>query len=137
MQQEDTSLLARLRRWSRALQAEALALYFAGRDPRTPLYAKLVIVAVAAYAMSPIDLIPDFIPVLGYLDDLIIVPAGLALAVRLVPDVVLLDCRARAAERLAEARPRSMTAAVVIVCVWVAAIALTGWLVWQAARPAA
>lgn len=129
-QQEDTRLLARLRRRARRLEAEALALYLAGRDPRTPLRAKLVIAAVAAYAMSPIDLIPDFIPVLGYLDDLILVPAGVALAIRLVPDAVMRDCRARAAGRLAEPRPRSMAAAVAIVCAWAAAIALVGWLVW-------
>ena len=123
--------------FARVLKRQAAAMKYALEDPRTPRSAKVLGAAFLAYLLSPIDLIPDFIPVLGYLDDLIIVPAGLALAVRLVPDVVLLDCRARAAARLAEGRPPSMAAAAVIVCIWVASIALAGWLVWHvAARPA-
>src|SRR6478672_4265846 len=98
-------MLGQLKIWARALRRDVHALYLAARDPRVPWYAKALAIAVAAYATSPIDLIPDFIPVLGYLDDLIIVPLGLALAIRLVPPHVLEECRARAREELAGARP--------------------------------
>ena len=119
--------LAGLRRRARALKQDGLALYLACRDPRTPWYAKLFAAAVVAYALSPIDLVPDFVPVLGYLDDLVIVPAGLAIAIRLVPAPVMADCRARA-RSIAE-RPRSWAAAAVIVVLWVAAAALVGYVV--------
>ena len=109
-------LAGRLRNWARALKRDVVALWVAARDPRTPLVAKLVAGAVAAYALSPIDLIPDFIPVLGYLDDLLIVPLGIALAIRLIPTPLMAEFRARAAERLD--RPRSLPAAVLIVAVW-------------------
>ena len=89
-------MLKRLRRWARSLKAETMVLYFAVRDPRTPLAARLVAAAVVAYALSPIDLIPDFIPVLGLLDDALILPLGIALALRLVPAPVLADARAKA-----------------------------------------
>lgn len=103
---------------ARALERETMALYFAVRDPRTPLGAKLVAGAVIAYALSPIDLIPDFVPVLGYLDDLILVPLGLALCLRLIPGEVLAEARARA-ERIAE-KPKSYAAAAVILLLWLA-----------------
>src|SRR3954449_10795656 len=120
---------AALRQWARALKVETLALYLVARDPRVPWYARLFVAAVVAYALSPIDLIPDFIPVLGYLDDLIIVPLGLALALRMVPPHVLDECRARAREELADARPRSRTAMLVIVGIWLTGAAVTAWLV--------
>ena len=85
-----------LRRKARVLKRDTLALYLAVRDPRTPWYAKAVAAAVVAYALSPFDLIPDFIPVLGYLDDLIVVPLGITLALKLIPEPVIADCRARA-----------------------------------------
>ncbi|QDP19882.1 YkvA family protein [Sphingomonas xanthus] len=110
----------------RALKAEVLALWIAARDPRTPLPAKLIAGAVAAYALSPIDLIPDFIPVLGLLDDLLIVPAGIWLAVRLIPPPLLVEFRARGAE-LAE-RPVSRTAAAAIIAIWTGLLVLLGWL---------
>jgi uncharacterized membrane protein YkvA (DUF1232 family) len=110
---------------AKRLKSETLALYLATRDPRTPWLARLVAAAVVAYAFSPIDLIPDFVPVLGYLDDLILVPLGLALAIRLIPAPVLADCRIRARE-LAQ-RPVSRVAAVVIVVVWLAVVALVAW----------
>ena len=100
-------MLSSLRRWARALKAETLALSFAARDPRVPWYAKLLAAAVVAYALSPIDLIPDFIPILGYLDDVVIVPLGIALTLRLVPPDVLEECRARARAELASGRPVS------------------------------
>lgn len=96
-------------------------MYLASRDRRVPLAAKLVAAAVAAYALSPIDLIPDFIPVLGYLDDLILVPAGIALAIKLVPPHVLADCRAEAGRRFAQSGPTSRVGAVIVVVLWVVA----------------
>src|ERR1700742_411421 len=86
----------KLSRWARAIKRDAHALYLAARDPRVPWYAKALALAVAAYALSPIDLIPDFVPVLGYLDDLIIVPLGIALVVWLVPPEVMAEHRASA-----------------------------------------
>src|SRR5262245_40061958 len=106
-------MLARLRAWARGLRTEAHALSLAARDPRTPWYAKALVAAVAAYALSPIDLIPDFIPVVGYLDDLVLVPLGLLLAIRLVPAEVLSECRTRAGE--AGRAPVSRVAAAVII----------------------
>lgn len=121
----------RLRAWARRLKRDILALWLAADDPRVPWHAKALAAAVAGYALSPFDLIPDFIPVLGYLDDLILVPLGIALAVRLIPAAVMADLRARA-ETVLE-RPASRVAAGVIVAVWaVAAVALGlwGWRVW-------
>lgn len=117
--------VARLRRWARALKRDVLALYRAARDPRVPWPAKAVAGLVAAYALSPIDLIPDFVPVLGYLDDLLIVPAGIWLAIRLVPPELLAEHRAAAEASMAGGRPVSRAAAAVIVAIWlVAALAL-------------
>ena len=121
--------MGRLADWAHALKRESLALYYAARDPRTPWYAKIIAGAIVAYALSPIDLIPDFIPVLGYLDELLLLPLGIWLALRLVPAAVLADARRRAEATLE--RPTSRTAAVVIVAIWVAcAIVLGSWL-WQ------
>ncbi len=124
--------MSRLRDWARRLQAETLALYLAARDPRTPWYARLVIALVVAYALSPIDLIPDFVPVLGYLDDLILIPLGIALALRLVPVQVIADARARARAALALNRPRSRAAAVVVVAIWIGAVMVTALLAYRA-----
>ena len=107
---------------ARALRADTLALYFAVRDPRTPWYAKAVGAAVVAYALSPFDLIPDFIPVIGYLDDLVVVPLGMTLALKLVPPSVMSDCRQRARE--AANRPVSRAGAAFMVCVWLCAALL-------------
>lgn len=119
----------RLKHWARVIKRDAYAVYFAARDPRTPWYAKALALCVAGYALSPIDLIPDFIPVLGYLDDLLLVPLGIIAVVRMIPADVMAEHRA-AATWTAE-RPLSRTAAVVIVCVWAASIALTGWLAYR------
>lgn len=105
-------------------------MYLACRDPRTPWYAKVFAGAVVAYAISPIDLIPDFIPVLGYLDDLILVPIGIALAVKMIPAAVLIDCRARA--QIASDRPTSRKAAAIIVAIWLLAAAMLLWLAYRA-----
>jgi uncharacterized membrane protein YkvA (DUF1232 family) len=108
------------------LKREALTLWVAARDTRTPLAAKLMAGAVAAYAFSPIDLIPDFIPVFGLLDDLLIVPLGVWAVMRLIPKPLLADFRAEAAA-LAE-RPVSRMAAIAIVALWLAAAGWLGWL---------
>jgi uncharacterized membrane protein YkvA (DUF1232 family) len=121
--------VARLKEWARRLAGEAVALWFCARHPRTPLGARLLAAAVAAYALSPIDLIPDFIPVLGLLDDLLLVPLGIWLTLRLVPPDVILECREQAARWLADkaASPRSNAAAAVIVVAWLAGLALLAW----------
>ena len=123
-------MLDRLRSWARSLKRDTYALYFAVRDPRTPWYAKAVAAAVVAYALSPIDLIPDFIPVLGYLDDLVLVPLGLVLALRLIPAEVMNDSRARA--EVAAARPTSRVGAALVALGWVALLlVVVAWL-WRA-----
>ena len=100
------SIVERLKVWARALKRDVLALYRSARDPRVPWYAKAVAGLVAAYALSPIDLIPDFVPVLGYLDDLLIVPAGIWLAIRLIPaDVLAEHRRGRHCGRIAACEP--------------------------------
>ncbi|NJO36058.1 MAG: DUF1232 domain-containing protein [Rhodospirillales bacterium] len=121
-------MLTRLKGWARAIKRDVLALYLAARDPRVPWYAKVTAACVAAYALSPIDLIPDFIPVLGYLDDVIIVPLGILLAVRMIPDAIMAEHRASAAST--REHPTSKAGATAILVIWLVAIALTGWLVW-------
>ena len=114
----------------RRLEEETTALYLAARDPRTPWYAKWLVAAIVAYALSPIDLIPDFVPLLGYLDDLILIPLGIVLAVRLVPPPVLAECRARARESMEGGRRASRAAAAVIVAIWIViAIVTILWIV--------
>ena len=104
-----------------------IALWLAARDPRVPWYAKAVAAAVAAYALSPIDLSPDFIPVLGYLDDLLIVPLGIIAAVRLIPEPVMSELREKAAQAH---KPTFKWGILVVVMTWVGAVALAAWLVW-------
>jgi uncharacterized membrane protein YkvA (DUF1232 family) len=118
----------RLKHWARTLKRQSLVVYFAARDPRTPLAVRLLALTVAAYALSPIDLIPDFVPLLGYLDDLIIVPLGVALVIRLIPPDVAASARSSAAAMAEE--PISRAAATFIVLVWiVAGIVLGRWLI--------
>jgi uncharacterized membrane protein YkvA (DUF1232 family) len=119
-------MLKKWEQWARAIKRDTYALYLAARDPRVPWYAKALAMAVAAYALSPIDLIPDFVPVLGYLDDLIIVPAGIALVIRLIPPEIMAQHRGMAIA--AQDRPISWAAGVAIVIIWVAAIGLTLWI---------
>lgn len=126
-----TGWRARARGWARGIKRDVLTVWHAARDPRTPWALRLLALLVAAYALSPIDLIPDFIPVLGYLDDVVLVPLGLLLVLRLLPPAVLADARASAAATLAW--PRSRGAAVVIVLLWlVAGVACLAW--WQGWR---
>jgi uncharacterized membrane protein YkvA (DUF1232 family) len=117
-------MLERIRAWAKDTELEGLALYIAIRDPRTPWYAQALGAFVVAYALSPIDLIPDFIPVLGYLDDLLILPVGFWLTVRLIPSDVVTEARAAAKAQLAERRPRSFAGAAIVVAVWLSAVAL-------------
>jgi uncharacterized membrane protein YkvA (DUF1232 family) len=116
-----------VRRWARALRRDANALWLAGRDPRTPWYAKALALAVAGYAFSPIDLIPDFIPVLGLLDDLILVPAGIWLCLRLIPSEVLEEHRA-AAEKTLD-RPGSSAGVVIVIGLWLLILGIVGLIV--------
>lgn len=118
----------RLRQWAARLKRDVVAVWIAARDPRVPWYAKVVAATVAAYALSPIDLIPDFIPVLGYLDDLVIVPLGLMVAIRLIPAGLMAEFRAEAARRAD--RPASRIAAILIVTLWLVSAALLIWWFW-------
>ena len=119
-------MFSHLKRWARRLNREGHAIYLASRDPRVPWYAKALAIAVAAYALSPIDLIPDFIPVVGYLDDLIILPLGIWLVVRLIPDEVMAEYRAKA--DAAGPRPASRAGMIAIIIVWILAAMALGWI---------
>jgi uncharacterized membrane protein YkvA (DUF1232 family) len=119
------SLVTDIKIWARGLRRDAHAVYLAAHDPRVPWYAKALAIAVAGYALSPVDLIPDFIPVLGYIDDLIIVPLGIALVVSLIPNEVMAEYRTKA--DAAEQRPRSRGAAIIIVTIWMVGAAALGW----------
>jgi uncharacterized membrane protein YkvA (DUF1232 family) len=121
-------MFAQIRSWARQLKSDVVAVYFSARDPRCPWPVRLLAMLVAAYALSPIDLIPDFIPVLGYLDDLLIVPLGLWLVLRMVPPQVLADARVQAAALLA--KPRNHVAAVCFVLIWLALLVWLLRLVW-------
>jgi uncharacterized membrane protein YkvA (DUF1232 family) len=118
--------MLRLRDWARALKRDVVALWLAARDPRVSLAAKLVAGAVAAYALSPIDLVPDFIPVLGLLDDLLLLPLGIWLAVRLIPPRLMAELRAAADRR---DRPSSQTGLAMVLLAWLAATLFIVWVV--------
>ena len=117
------------KQWARLVKRDVHALYLAGRDPRVPWYAKALALLVAGYALSPIDLIPDFVPVVGYLDDVILVPLGIVLVVKLIPPGIMAEHRALAAA--AQDRPVSRVAAVIIAGIWLACAALAGWLCYR------
>jgi uncharacterized membrane protein YkvA (DUF1232 family) len=121
------------RRRARQLKTETYAIYLAYRDPRVAWYARLFAACVVGYAFSPIDLIPDFIPILGYLDDLVLVPAGIALALKMIPPVVMRECREKAQEVTAQGQPTSKAAALIIVAIWLLLAALAISLVIQVA----
>jgi uncharacterized membrane protein YkvA (DUF1232 family) len=114
----------KMKEWARGLKVETYALYLAYRDPRVPWYARLWAMGVVAYFFSPIDLIPDPIPILGQLDDLILVPLGIYIALKLIPADVLAECRAQAKETMSIERPANWVAAVIIGTVWLAILAL-------------
>ena len=122
------SMFTSLKAQAKQLKQHTLTVYFAARDPRTPLFVRALAVFVAAYALSPIDLIPDFIPVIGYLDDLLLVPLGLALVVRLTPPEVLESARTQAQQTVSE--PISYAAAAFFVALWlVVAWVVVSWVV--------
>ena len=114
---------ARLKARVRAIKKDVLTLYIAGRDPRVPWYVKAAAVAIAAYALSPIDLIPDFIPVLGYVDEMMILPIAIALVIKMIPEPLMAEFREEAQRR--SERPTSHAAAATIIALWIAAISLT------------
>lgn len=121
----------RLEQFAHRMKRDTLALYLAARHPNTPWYAKVFAAGVAAYALSPVDLIPDFVPVIGYLDDLLIVPAGIAVAIRLVPASVMSECREAAEETFANGRPVSRSAIAVIVVIWILLAVLVARMLWK------
>ncbi len=124
------SYLSRLRSWAKAVRRDVIALWIAARDPRTPFLAKLLCAGIAAYALSPIDLIPDVIPVLGLLDEAILLPGLILLAVRLVPPALMAEFREEAARR--SRHPVSRAGAAVVVGAWVLLLVLIAWAAWPA-----
>jgi len=120
--------LLRLQQWAKRLKHQAVTLWFCYRHPQTPWFAKLLAICVVAYAFSPIDLIPDFIPVLGLLDDALLLPAGIWLTLKFIPKPVLDQCREQAEQWLAQknAQPRNWFSAAFIITLWL----LAAWLIW-------
>jgi uncharacterized membrane protein YkvA (DUF1232 family) len=114
----------RWKQWARQLKTEVYAIYVAYRDPRVPWYARVFAVCVVAYAFSPIDLIPDPVPILGYLDDLILIPLGIKLALLMIPTEVMAESREKAREIMRQGKPVNRAAAVVIVAIWLLVAAL-------------
>lgn len=115
----DAKMLDNIKNKARSMKQNIFVLYLSYRDPRVPWYAKVFAMLVVAYAFSPIDLIPDFIPILGYLDDIIIVPIGIMLALKMIPEPVLLDCRAKANEIRKNGKPKNWIAGTLFIAVWV------------------
>jgi uncharacterized membrane protein YkvA (DUF1232 family) len=126
--------MRRLREWAERAKTEALALYFAARDARTPWYARALVVLIVAYLASPIDLIPDFLPLVGLLDDAILIPLGVWLALRMIPAEVMASARERAQALLAGGLPHGRAAAAVIIALWVGSAILVGWFAYRAYR---
>jgi uncharacterized membrane protein YkvA (DUF1232 family) len=118
------TITERWQRKARQFKADTYALYLAAKDPRVPWYAKIFAACVVAYAFSPIDLIPDFIPVIGYLDDLVLVPLGIALTLKMIPTAVLAECRQRAEITMAQNKATSWVAAGVIIVIWISLAAV-------------
>ncbi|HKJ27664.1 MAG TPA: YkvA family protein [Anaerolineales bacterium] len=128
MQTPTPSLFERWKAQVKTLKTETIALSLAIRDRRTPWYAKVFASLVVAYAFAPIDLVPDFIPILGYLDDLIIVPLGIALSIRMIPAPILDECRIKAETAIKEGKPTNWVTGMVIVLIWIGLAALlTRW----------
>lgn len=123
-------LLEQVKLTANALKRDLVALHFAARDSRTPWHTTAFVICLIAYALSPIDLIPDFIPVLGYLDDLLLLPVGISIAIMIIPESVMVDCRERAA-RMQVSLPRNWTAATTIVLLWIAAASALTIYIWR------
>lgn len=122
-------MLEHLKKWAKTIKRDVVALWLAARDRRTPWYAKLLAALVAGYALSPIDLIPDFIPVLGYLDEIVVLPLGILAAVSLIPAALMAEFRAEAVK--IAARPRSRIAVAVIILAWIGLTIFAGWFIYQ------
>jgi uncharacterized membrane protein YkvA (DUF1232 family) len=122
-------MIEQAKQWARLVKRDVHAIYLAGRDPRVPWYAKALALCIAGYALSPIDLIPDFVPVLGYLDDVIIVPLGVLMVVKLIPREIMAEHRTSAARALD--RPISRTAAIMVVLGWLICVVLAGWFCYR------
>ena len=105
--------------WARSLKRQIFILYFACKDERVPWHAKVFTACVVAYAFSPIDIIPDFIPILGYLDDVILVPIGIMIALKMIPKSVLTDCEVKAEEMMKNGKPKNWIVGSLIVMIWV------------------
>lgn len=122
-------MLEKLKFWAQTIKADVIALYIAIRDKRTPLLPKMIAVGVVAYALSPIDLIPDFIPVLGYLDDLLILPVGIMIAVRLIPSSLMSEFREQASSY--SQLPASRAGIVIVIGIWIAVVSTLGLFVFH------
>ena len=123
--------IGQLKKRAKQLKIEAYALYFACRDPRVPWYARLFVACVVGYAFSPIDLIPDFIPIIGYLDDLVLVPLGLKLALLMIPGNVMIESREKAQEIISQGKPANRVAAIVIISIWaLLAVSAIAFIIW-------
>ncbi|MEC0311513.1 YkvA family protein [Paenibacillus lautus] len=115
-------MMGRIKRWAGMLKRKVFLLYYAYKDNRTPWYAKIFAICVVAYAFSPIDLIPDFIPILGYLDDVILVPLGIAITLKMIPNAVVQEHELQAEERMKRGKPKNWFAASIIIAIWLAAL---------------
>ncbi|QHW32347.1 DUF1232 domain-containing protein [Paenibacillus rhizovicinus] len=113
-------MIEKIKTWAKQLKRKVFVLYFAYKDDRTPWFVKAFAICVVAYAFSPIDLIPDFIPIVGYLDDVILIPLGVALALKMIPDTVIRDCTVKAENRLQNGKPKNWLAGSIIIVVWIA-----------------
>jgi uncharacterized membrane protein YkvA (DUF1232 family) len=130
----NTSFLQKLTAKAREIKKNVFVLFLAYKDPRVPWYAKAFAVLVVAYTFSPIDLIPDFIPILGYLDDLILVPLGITLALKMIPQEVIADCRARAEEIRQGGKPKNWIAGALFIAIWIGAAVWLGRILWSVIR---
>ncbi|MDG0791155.1 YkvA family protein [Cohnella ginsengisoli] len=124
-------MIQRIKSWAKELKRKVFVLYFAYRDERTPWYAKMFAICVVAYAFSPIDLIPDFVPVLGYLDDVILVPLGVALALKMIPNAVIQECSLKAETRLKSGKPKNWLAGSIIILLWIVAFLWISFAVYR------
>ncbi|MFB9762526.1 YkvA family protein [Ectobacillus funiculus] len=127
--EKNLSIIQKLKTWAKNLKKQLLVLYLAYRDERVSWYAKLFTMLVVAYAFSPIDFIPDFIPILGYLDDVILVPLGVSLALKLIPKEVLEDCKKKVEERQTTSKPKNWVTGVIIIAIWILVFIWVGKLV--------
>lgn len=122
-------MFARAKRWAKKIRRDTYAVGLVARDPRVPWYTKALAIAVAGYAFSPLDLIPDFIPVIGFVDDVILVPLGIVLVIKLVPPEILAEHRAHADRAMA--LPKNRIGAIVVLCIWIVVVGVSGWLAWR------